>query len=358
MAHPATAADDPVRRPERPGDGPFLRAVFAASQGRPLAGLPADLRDLLLAQCCAGQAATYRARHPAARFDVVEAAGVPVGRIVTERGADALTILDLALLPDWRGRGFGTRLLRDAMAEAAACGLPVRLTVAADNGRARRLYARLGFREVAAGDLTLDLAWDPAPVSPIPDRLRLPLRFDAEALAAECDGLGRAPWIRHFVTGNYAGDWDVIPLRAPADATHPVRMIHADPACRDFRDTPFLDACPAIRAALAALPCPLDAVRLMRLSAGSVIREHRDPDLAFEDGAVRLHVPLRTHAGVDFRLNGTRVTMAAGTCWYLRLSDPHSVRNDGPGERIHLVIDARVDPWLAALFARAREAAA
>ncbi|ACA17877.1 Aspartyl/Asparaginyl beta-hydroxylase [Methylobacterium sp. 4-46] len=193
-------------------------------------------------------------------------------------------------------------------------------------------------------------------MTPVPDRLRLPLRFDAAAMAAECAALGGTPWLRHFITRNYAGEWDVIPLRAPAGATHPVMMIAADPPAGDFADAPALAACPAIRAALAALPCPLASVRLMRLGPGSVIREHRDRDLAFEDGAVRLHVPLVTNPGVDFRLNGARVVMEPGSCWYLRLSDPHSVRNDGAAARIHLVIDAQVDAWVAALFRAAREA--
>lgn len=85
-----------------------------------------------------------------------------------------------------------------------------------------------------------------APV--FPDRLRLPLEFDPARLAADLATLSAGGWIAHFVTQNYDGDWSVIPLRGPAGARHPVR--------------------------------------LMRLSPGSVIKEHRDHDLAFEDGTV------------------------------------------------------------------------
>lgn len=191
------------------------------------------------------------------------------------------------------------------------------------------------------------------PVTPTPDRLRLPLRFDAAALAADLAALSRPDWTRHFVERNYDGDWDVVPLRAAAGATHPVTMIASDPGCRDWADTPFLAACPAIRAALACFACPLESVRLMRLGPGSVIREHRDHELSFEDGAVRIHVPVVTNPEVDFRLNGTRVALDAGSAWYLRLSDPHSVANLGGDARVHLVIDARVDPWIEALFAEA-----
>jgi mannose-6-phosphate isomerase-like protein (cupin superfamily) len=72
-----------------------------------------------------------------------------------------------------------------------------------------------------------------------------------------------------------------------------------------------------------------------------------------ESGVARLHVPLRTNRRVDFRLNGTRVRMKPGECWYLRLSDPHSVANRGRTDRIHLVVDVRVDDWLRVLLARA-----
>ncbi|NGM36098.1 aspartyl/asparaginyl beta-hydroxylase domain-containing protein [Methylobacterium sp. DB0501] len=203
------------------------------------------------------------------------------------------------------------------------------------------------------------MVWRPRlDAAAVPDALRLPLAFDAAAMAADCAALAGGAWIDHFVRRNYDGDWSVIPLRAPADARHPIMMIQSDPAARDYVDTPFLDACPAIRAALAQFGSPLLSVRLMRLGPGSRIKEHRDPELSFEDGAVRLHVPVITHDGVAFRLNGRRVPMAAGTCWYLRLSDLHAVENPGPGERVHLVLDAQVTPALSALFATAMEDAA
>jgi hypothetical protein len=183
-----------------------------------------------------------------------------------------------------------------------------------------------------------------------PDRLKLPLRFAADRLAQDLRGLASSQWIRHFVKQNYEGDWSVIPLRAPADARHPVRMIYAAPDCDTFRDTPILQGCPYFREVLAVFGCPLRSVRLMRLAAGSIIKEHSDPDLSFEDGTVRLHVPVITNDRVAFLLNQTRVVMPAGTTWYLRLTDPHSVANAGDTDRVHLVIDAEVNDWIAAVF--------
>ena len=187
------------------------------------------------------------------------------------------------------------------------------------------------------------------------DRIRLPFRFDAAGLQSDLRRIDEAAWVRHFVTRNYEGEWTVLPLRAQASATHPVQMIYSNPACDTYVDTPLLAACPAIASALAAFECPLEAVRLMRLAAGSVIKTHRDHDLDVEHGRARLHVPIATNPDVEFLLNGERVVLGEGECWYLRLSDPHSVANRGDRDRVHLVVDAVANAWLQEQLARGVE---
>lgn len=179
------------------------------------------------------------------------------------------------------------------------------------------------------------------------------LALDPIRLAADLARLDSRAWTAHFVPQHYEGDWSVLPLRMPAGATHPILQIAPDPLCRDWEDTDLLGSCPYIGHVLSAFACPLGAVRLMRLAPGSVIKEHQDFDLAAEHGVGRLHIPIATNPGVDFRLNGTRVEMAPGSVWYLRLADPHSVTNAGTTARVHLVIDAIVDPWLQDLLDRA-----
>lgn len=179
----------------------------------------------------------------------------------------------------------------------------------------------------------------------IPERVRLPLEFDAQALAADLDGIADGEWIGHVARGNFEGRWDIIPLRSAQGETHPLRLINTDPGAERFVDTPWLARMPAMRAALSRLRCELRSVRLMRLAAGSRIREHSDA-LDAEFGMLRLHVPVVTNSKVDFRLAGRRVEMAPGTLWYLRLTEPHSVVNRGAGDRIHLVIDTFLNPWI------------
>jgi hypothetical protein len=187
-----------------------------------------------------------------------------------------------------------------------------------------------------------------------PDRLQLPLSFDPVLLARDLDALSATPWTAHYVQQNYEGDWSVIPLRCAAGETHPIRMIYSDPTASVFVDTPFLAACPYFQAVIAAFACEVRGVRLMRLGAGSVIKQHADLDLAIETGAARVHVPVVTNPDVEFLLNGSRVRMKAGEAWYLRLSDPHAVANRGASDRVHLVLDLVADDWLLGFFGKQR----
>lgn len=180
----------------------------------------------------------------------------------------------------------------------------------------------------------------------IRDRLKLMMEFDAQRLREDLARIEDLGWTEHFVRRNYEGAWSVIPLRAPAGEDHVIRMIYPNPSCTEFVDTSFLDGADYVREVLAAFASPLDAVRLMKLSPGSVIKEHADHALSAEEGTIRLHIPIITNPDVDFRLNGERVMMNEGECWYLRLSDPHSVANRGATDRVHLVIDARIDGWV------------
>ena len=184
-----------------------------------------------------------------------------------------------------------------------------------------------------------------------PDRVRLPLAFDSVRLAADLAALESEDWIAHFVTQNYDGDWSALPLRALAGATHPVQMIYSPPNATEFVDTPLLARTPYFREVLGSFECPLTCVRLMRLTPGSRIKEHSDHDLAAEDGWARIHVPVTSNPGVEFFVNGVSVDMVPGEAWYLRLADPHRAANHGDTDRVHMVIDAKVDGWLEGMLA-------
>jgi aspartyl/asparaginyl beta-hydroxylase (cupin superfamily) len=140
----------------------------------------------------------------------------------------------------------------------------------------------------------------------------------------------------------------VVPFRSVGGRAD---RIYPDPTAKTaFADTPLLARCPYVQQVLAAFLCPQQAVRFMRLKAGSSIKEHRDYQLGYEDGEIRVHIPVVTNPEVEFVLNGVRINMKEGECWYLNFNLPHRVANRGTSDRIHLVVDCVVNDWLRELL--------
>jgi len=180
----------------------------------------------------------------------------------------------------------------------------------------------------------------------LPDRVKLPVAFDAALLARDLGRLSASDWIDHFLTERYEGDWDVIPLRGPKSAIHPVMMIATTPGTKEFADAPALERCPYFREVIDSFGAEVRAVRLLRLTPGSVLLEHTDHEYTDDDGTLRIHIPVVTNPDVIFLLNRTRVVMEAGTAWVLRLADPHSVANNGATDRVHMLVDLTMNEGL------------
>lgn len=177
---------------------------------------------------------------------------------------------------------------------------------------------------------------------------RLNVKFEAARLQEDLDTILTSDYVPHFNTAYYVGDWSAVPLRSIGGRAD---QIYPDPTAKQsFADTPLLQRCDYIRDVLGFFACPQQAVRFLRLKAGSTIKPHRDHELGFEDGEVRLHVPVRTNPDVHFILDGQRIVMGEGECWYNNFNLVHSVENRGTTDRIHLVIDCVVNEWLRALL--------
>ena len=172
-------ADFGVRlRGARDDDLPFLLALYATTRAEELAPVPwpEATKAAFLNQQFALQHHHYLTGYPRADFLLLEAQDGPVGRFyraAAPEGADPAEcdlVIDVSLLPPWRGRGLGTALLHAAMASAAARGRAVALHVLLSNVRARRLYERLGFAVTDEAGAHLAMRWRPAG-APLPSRL-------------------------------------------------------------------------------------------------------------------------------------------------------------------------------------------
>lgn len=184
--------------------------------------------------------------------------------------------------------------------------------------------------------------------------LRLPFEFDKERLLRDLEQFGPDDWTPHFNTGYYDGDWSGIALRAPKDAH---LDLYPDPTAETFVDTKMLDRCSYIPSVLASFKCVLESARFLRLTAGSQIKEHRDYKSGYEDGYVRLHIPIVTDPLVEFYLDGQRIDMHPGEVWYVNVNLKHRVLNNSAIDRVHLVVDCLVNDWLRTIFKDDRRAA-
>lgn len=164
FADPALTARGLSLRPARKKDAPFQRALFetARPDAAILAAWPETVRRPFLDQQFHFQTVHYARVYPDACRLLVVADDLPIGRLIVSLAPAAWCLVDIALLPAWRGKGIGRLLLKTVQAEARRAGAPcLRLMVDVHNP-ARRLYERLGFAAIADHQANLEMEWRPA----------------------------------------------------------------------------------------------------------------------------------------------------------------------------------------------------
>ena len=86
---------------------------------------------------------------------------VPIGRLYVEREPKLIRLMDIALLPEYRNKGWGGQLIQALLDEAAQNNQLVRLYVFKENHKAHRLYQRMGFQDLGEeGGLYLKMEWE------------------------------------------------------------------------------------------------------------------------------------------------------------------------------------------------------
>ena len=133
-------------RPIADADLPFLARVYASTRSEELAAAPLSdaQKDSFLAEQFRLQHAHYQKYYPDADWLVTMRGGEDIGRLYIEHWPTQHRIIDIAFLPEHRGKGLGEALLRDLMDEAVAVDKDVSIHVEKFNP-AMRLYRRLGF---------------------------------------------------------------------------------------------------------------------------------------------------------------------------------------------------------------------
>jgi ribosomal protein S18 acetylase RimI-like enzyme len=144
-------------------DREFLFVLYASTRQEEIAAwqwTQVQVAAFLTVQFRA-QSASYAIAYPDAEHSVILEDGRPVGRLLVSRSPAEACLVDISLLPEARGRGIGSTLIRQLMTECSAAGRKLKLQVRTTNP-ARALYSRLGFRRVQGDSMYDQMEWPPA----------------------------------------------------------------------------------------------------------------------------------------------------------------------------------------------------
>jgi ribosomal protein S18 acetylase RimI-like enzyme len=126
-------------RPAVPGDLGFIHALRVA-------GLRAHV-ERLWGWDAHEQRERFGRRFDPGAYRVIVVDGQDVGAVSVDWGGDVVFLSDIEIAAEWRGRGLGTAVLNDLLAEARRRNQAVQLQVLQGNP-ARDWYERLGFEAV------------------------------------------------------------------------------------------------------------------------------------------------------------------------------------------------------------------
>ncbi|HTR86393.1 MAG TPA: GNAT family N-acetyltransferase [Reyranella sp.] len=167
VLHLETAKGAVILRPERVDDEALLYRLFHSWAYDDLALMQADeaTKENLVRFQFAGQTMTYRARYPAARFDIIEQDGRPIGRLIDEPGSETepACLVDFVLLPEVRNGGLGRAIINAVLARYVRIGRKVRLKILYHNEPSQRMCAALGFVEIDRDLPFIQMEWSPPP---------------------------------------------------------------------------------------------------------------------------------------------------------------------------------------------------
>lgn len=132
--------------PVAAGDEEFLYRVYASTRTQELAVVPWDeaQKDAFLRAQFGAQQRWYGEHYERASHEIIRVDGKAAGRLYVHRGDAEIRIVDITLMPEHRGKGVGTSLLRALLSEADEAGKRLAIHVERLNP-ALRLYERLGF---------------------------------------------------------------------------------------------------------------------------------------------------------------------------------------------------------------------
>jgi ribosomal protein S18 acetylase RimI-like enzyme len=141
---------------------PFLLQLYGTTRELEMNLLPwpAEQKENFLTSQYESREIHYSRVFPKAQNFVICLEDKPIGRLYLDRGDLEIRIVDFALLPEYRGLGIGTNLVRELQREVMETGKVLTGSVDRMN-RAVNFWQRLGFQLDESTSMYLPMAWRP-----------------------------------------------------------------------------------------------------------------------------------------------------------------------------------------------------
>ena len=140
----------------------FIYQLFRTLKVEELNALdwPRQFFDLILPMQFKAHESHYRNNFPDAGDFIILKDSIPVGRIIIDKSGSFIHLIEICVLPEFRGQGIGTTVITKLLKEGEILGKSVRLQVA-HNNRAIKLYEQLGFSDINCTKTHHQMEWKP-----------------------------------------------------------------------------------------------------------------------------------------------------------------------------------------------------
>jgi len=115
-----------------------------------------QLKPFLKMQCDF-QKKSYQMQYPNAEYSMILHEDKKVGRLIVDRSESEISLVDIAILPEFRKLGIGSQLIGNLIIEAQKSNKIVGLNVEKNNQKAFSLYKKLGFESVSEDDIYISM---------------------------------------------------------------------------------------------------------------------------------------------------------------------------------------------------------
>jgi ribosomal protein S18 acetylase RimI-like enzyme len=133
-------------RPMNSSDSVFIESLYRSTRDDlRMIDAEDDFIEELIGMQHSAQTQGYGDMFPNAMYFVAEYHSERIGRVVLDFGQNEVRVVDIALIPAARGKGYGSQVLQAVQLVAGKVMAPVTLSVRSDHVLAKQLYARLGF---------------------------------------------------------------------------------------------------------------------------------------------------------------------------------------------------------------------